>query len=116
MAVLIKNMEIPKFCDACPFACWSNLHQTGSCYLLDSEQCFDDYSTEYRTKRSELCPLIEVPEPHGRLGDLDAIKKQIDYIANLPWNKDVGTSGGMIAALEVVEDAPTIIPASEKEG
>jgi hypothetical protein len=38
----------------------------------------------------------------------------LDYIANLDWNKQVGASGGMLAALEVVEDAPTIIPASEE--
>ena len=73
MSVLIEGMELPKCCDACSFACWSNLHQTGSCDLLNSKQCFDDYSTDYRTKRSEHCPLIEVPEPHGRLIDADAL-------------------------------------------
>ena len=58
---------------------------------------------------------VEERPPHGRLGDLDAIEKQIDYIANLDWNKQVGASGGMLAALEVVEDAQTIIPAEESE-
>ena len=56
---------------------------------------------------------IEVSEPHGRLGDLTSIEAQLDYIANLDWNKQVGASGGMLAALEVVEDAPTVIPASD---
>ena len=62
----------------------------------------------------EFYDLVPVHEPHGRLGDLTSIEAQLDYIANLDWNKQVGASDGMLAALEVVEDAPTIIPASEE--
>ena len=108
MAILIKGMEIPKCCDDCKFVCWSNLHQTGSCYLLDSDQCFDDYSTEYRTRRSEHCPLIEVPEPHGRLGDLDALKDK--------WtHKDLDLFSQGWIWLRDLNRAPTIIPSSDGE-
>ena len=61
----------------------------------------------------EFYDLVPVP-PHGRLGDLTSIEAQLNYIANLDWNKQVGASGGMLAALEVVEDATTIITASKE--
>jgi len=68
-------------------------------------------------KKSDIkddCPLVEIP-PHGRLIDADAVEKQIDYVANLDWNIKVGVSGGMLAALEIVEDAQTIIEAEDGE-
>ena len=92
MGVYIKDLKKPENCDVCPI-------------FLAFTTCGCD---------RDHCMFQEVPEPHGRLGDLDAIEKQIDYIANLDWNKQVGASGGMLAALEVVEDASTIIQASEE--
>ena len=94
MAVLIEGMEMPKR------KMVVNIYADGRV-----TSPFDELG-------KKIGKAISVPEPHGRLGDLDAIEKQIDYIANLQWNKDVGASGGMLAALEVIEDAPTIIPAS----
>ena len=112
MGVYIKGMEIPKFCDACPFACWSNLHQTGSCDLLVGERCFDDYSTDYRTKRSERCPLVPVP-PHGRLIEESKI---LDIV--FEWCPDddgsVGKVGDLREMLDEIEALPTIMPANEE--
>lgn len=93
MSVYIKDLKVPENCDVCPL-------------FLNFTTCGCD---------PEHCMFQDVPEPHGRLGDLDAVAKQIDYMANLDWNKQVGASGGMLAALEVVEDAPTIIPSSKEE-
>ena len=102
MSVIVKGMEMPNKCCEC------NIRYEMFCPLL--HRFIADEG------RRHNCPLGEVPEQHGRLGDLDAVAKQIDYIANLDWNKQVGASGGMLAALEVVEDAPTIIPAEEVSG
>ena len=71
MSVLIKGMEMPECCDKCDFAQWSNIHQTAMCTRLYYNPCFEDFSREYLTKRSECCPLVEVKEPHGRLIDAD---------------------------------------------
>ena len=67
MSVLIKGMEIPKCCDVCQFSDWSNLHQTAMCKIYDYEPCFEDFSREYTSKRSNNCPLLELPKKHGRL-------------------------------------------------
>lgn len=73
MSVLIKDMRMSENCDVCRFGDWSNLHQTACCKMKDYQPCFSDYSTEYRTQRSEICPLVEIPEKHGRLIDFDAL-------------------------------------------
>jgi hypothetical protein len=82
MGVYIKGMEMPDSCDVCRFSDWSNLHQTARCKILEYKPCFNDFSMEYQEKRSKLCPLVEVPEPHGRLIDADALADDLDYDAN----------------------------------
>ena len=64
MSVLIKGMKMPKSCVDCIL------------YDLDSEQCpiYAIYKEDFSEKRFEKCPLIEVPTPHGRLIDADALK------------------------------------------
>ena len=108
MAVLIKGMEMPKegFVEII-IRDDGTVQQTGQSYRIDGT----DYYTPYIGEMPVMYKATPVHEPHGRLGDLTSIEAQLDYIANLDWNKQVGASGGMLAALEVVEDAPTIIPA-----
>ncbi len=67
MSILIKGMEMPSRCYDCPFAKWSNLHQTKACNCVSyySKPCFEDYSEEFYKKRADFCPLVEVPEPYG---------------------------------------------------
>lgn len=71
MSVLIKGMDMPKRCYDCDHLCWSNLKQSDICILTD---LLIKYETA-RVKRSEDCPIIEVPTPHGRLIDADAMKE-----------------------------------------
>ena len=59
MSILIKKMEMPKGCWACPFA-------VGKHY----ECLFTKKSSNWGlTTRPSDCPLIEVQTPHGRLID-----------------------------------------------
>lgn len=81
-SVLIRGMEMPKCCDVCIFCDWSNLHQTACCKILEYRPCFNDFSSEYEIRISDLCPLVEVPVPHGRLIDADALADDLDYDAN----------------------------------
>ena len=105
MSILIKGIEMPKCCDACKFVTWSNLNQTAGCYLVPYDvMCFKNYSTEYRTKRSDYCPLVPVP-PHGRLIDADAVTLEGGPYEYDDWCK---------WALEQYLNAPTTIPASEE--
>lgn len=107
--IVIKDMKMPKNGYDCPMC------RDGMCIIpgKDSDGICLSFGP-YEEKRPNDCPLAEVPEPHGRLGDLTVVEAKLDYIANLDWNKWVGASDGMLAALEVVEGAPTVIPASEE--
>lgn len=61
MAVLIKGMEMPKSC--------------GNCYMFSflSDSCritnhvTEEMNDKMFDRRFDDCPIIEVPEPHGRL-------------------------------------------------
>ena len=72
MSVLVKGMSIPDNCESCAF-------ETGFGFCLAKSDNFCGY-TNYR-KRPEWCPLVEVPEPHGRLIDeaivLEMIRKSM---------------------------------------
>ena len=59
MSVVITNYEMPECCDVCLFSCWSNLHQTCSCKLKEYEPGFQDFSSDYKIRRSDICPLEE---------------------------------------------------------
>ena len=98
--IYIKGMEMPKSCWHCRFELNNMCRATIN--RMRVESC----------DRHPDCPLVEVPK-HGRLIDADSVEKQIDYVANLDWNRKVGASGGMFAALEIVEDALTIIESEE---
>lgn len=70
MSVIVKGMEMPKNCKECPFSD----HQAWC--LIPGEwreryYCPDDDVSEH-------CPLVEIPTPHGRLIDADAIDYRND--------------------------------------
>lgn len=70
MGVLIEGMEMPFTCLTCDF------HK---CAGGVGDFCSLTKRRQFRFKnRPKDCPLIEVPEPHGRLGDLDAPISLID--------------------------------------
>ena len=56
-----------------------------------------------------------LPKRHGRLIDADALIKQLEAMANNRWNMQVGASKGLEAAIDTVDDAPTIIEADKGE-
>ena len=88
--IVIRGMEMPKNCLYCPFVSYDNDH----CVAIDKDIPI------YGTKPS-WCPLVPLPEGHGRLGDLDELQKQFEesYDDNAWWYTGR------------IEDAPTIIEA-----
>ena len=99
MSVLIKGMKMPKNCGVCPVEHYE-------CMLLG-----DTYVMQYfdGDERHPYCPLIEVPTPHGRLIDADAL-------ANDGWtlHKQVMIMGGF-AIHELPLKNPTIPTVIEAE-
>ena len=92
--LLIRGMEMPKSCMKC------KLCVSYKCVLTGEIRWSDEF--DYDSKRFENCPLVPVPTPHGRLGDLDALAAQCDDPYWCVWLSDI-------------EAAPTIIQA-DKEG
>lgn len=98
MGVYIKDMEMPKSCADCELAMHFDGYNENDC-PFNSFSYYD-------------CPLVPVP-PHGRLIDADALEKDGADI-----HEDVVCCGYVEDSIwgfshEMIENAPTIIPASE---
>mgnify|MGYP007122039505 CR=1 FL=1 len=109
MSVIVRGMEMPKNCKECPFS-----DHEAWCLLpgdwRERYYCPDD-------ERSADCPLISIPKPHGRLGDLDALwDRMYKYSDNEGAKMPFGDNDFMIhrdSACELIEDAPTVIEAED---
>ena len=100
MSVLIKGIEMPKSC----LICVCNIPK-GNCDLWRNQT-----PEEHRRERHPDCPLVEVPTPHGRLIDADALIKLLD---NCMFPSDMVTTRAVSMARNWLIDALTII---ESEG
>ena len=98
MGVYIPSMVVPKGCGDCPLA--EGRVMMGELVLI----CRIN-GNEY-SKSHGVCPLITVP-PHGRLIDADAVRCEID-------NKRPGRNYEDAWALTVIDNVPTVIPATER--
>lgn len=108
MSVIVKGMEMPK--GSCEW-----IRENGSlrrCKLLNGDDdckmqegiCADATWEE----QFAGCPLVEIPTPHGRLGDLDKLMTEfmdsdLDHLQRDDWKE----------VIQIVEDAPTVIEGSE---
>lgn len=109
MSVLIKGMKMPSGCRWCKM--------TDYCINTGRTWCFpakillaDDYKPIGFNGRPEWCPLVEIPEKHGRLIDADELKGQ--YPHDSDWEYPVNTNEYVV---ETINEAPTIIEAEGVE-
>lgn len=105
MSVLIKNVEMPMHCAMCGF------HGAMGDPMISQHFCKvtgENILTPYKGRLLD-CPLVEIP-PHGRLIDADALRD------NNSSAIEINSPDGTILAIDVaiIDDAPTIIPASEE--
>lgn len=117
MSVLIRGMEMPAHCAACPI---ERLYDYGDeiafyCLLNDGD------TKQVRSKcRRPDCPLVSVPA-HGRLIDADALTVKLQR--HREYHSDGSMSGAAISngigqCLDIIngKECPTIIPAEEGVG
>ena len=79
MSVIVKGMKMPTNCASCRMAVYFLDTGRAKCYATLS------YIKPERGKRSYDCPLLPLPEKHGRL--IDA--KALDYaFTDLRFNDD----------------------------
>ncbi len=124
MGVYIKGMEMPQGC----FFCICNKHldpDTDMCIL--TRDAFDSTFRVVEHRRDD-CPLVPVPEPHGRLVDLNALYEKFVRLENEAMQALKTTNAGSVNWIKWsviltertgykfdIADAPTIIPAEEEE-
>ena len=94
MSILIKGMELPNDCYVCSFAKWTDDGCAG---------CVADDKIHNASKPVD-CPLIEIPKPHGRLIDGDALQCKVDDIG-LGYYEVLGVTE------DTIDSAPTVIEA-----
>lgn len=109
MSVLL-NIAMPKTCEVCP--CNDDSWRCGA-----TGEYFD-YDDMYE-RRCADCPLVEVPAPHGRLIDADALINELasEHVGGLEaikkyTNADTWTAG-LHTAWRTIDDADTVIKAEE---
>lgn len=110
MSVLIKGMKMPESCLACPMREQGTIHEWELYCGLTGDYIghWDDKSLN-NGHRPDVCPLVEVPTPHGRLIDADELLKRKGNAYDSGGHLLYAVGTGSIVA------APTIIEAEEGE-
>ena len=103
MSIIVKGMEMPKKCGECPIVKFD-----GHSYICRSLGYSHKASVGFSIRMTG-CPLVELPEKHGRLFDSDEVKKVLD---DLPDSEDKWSA---IALLEWAIDKRWCIEAEGKE-
>ena len=108
MGVCVKGMYLPPSCYFCPMT-------NDGLYLCKANNPYKQLEDDCEERRPNWCPLVEVPEPHGRLGDLDELAKRIErerfhhsHTDGLAARHHVAEYGHFLNA---ISEAPTVIPA-----
>lgn len=113
MSILIRGAKAPRICGVCPFERngWPDEWEE-HCMLLGRQVGYFGK----KERKPEDCPIIEVPTPHGRLGNIDLI---IDELNGLFRTRDYDRidfyNHAIADCLATVRNAPTIIEAEEGE-
>lgn len=109
MSVLVKDMEMPKDCREC---CMAEYHiNTGKTWCKPADGLLAvNFKPIPFEGRPDWCPLVEVPNKHGRLIDADELKGQ--YPHDSDWEYPVNTNEYVV---QTINEAPTIIEAEEVE-
>lgn len=104
--ILIKNMKMPENCVGCPLA-----KNYGMCAITKKQFNWGN------PNRLSDCPLIEVPTPHGRLGDLDKLEQMFADIDNAPYSAFDGEEPFYTAedAAQIIRLSSTIIEGEGEE-
>ena len=81
MSVLVKGMEMPKTCAYCRFIYADpniEYEQPDGTKMVGGCCCCFTGNVIWNTKRDDDCPLGDVPTPHGRLIDADALIEDLE--------------------------------------
>ena len=113
MSILIKGMRMPENCLKCP------MQFGGMCYVMpddvDESRVAPTVEDAWKQRKPDWCPLVEIPEPHGRLIDADALKETLDYyICEANWGDEVNKALRWVKD-EFINSENTVIEAEGSE-
>ena len=106
--LVIRGMEMPETCGLCQLCLDDSRICNGYCMFF--------HRRVNMMERDKNCPIIPLPEGHGRLGDLDALINELRNLLD-KREKDAAFSGDREAgvtwddAIHHIIAAPTIVPA-----
>ena len=111
MSVLVKGMGMPNHCENCPAfeevfnekcrITGKSVNPHWSCTLQNEVY-----------PKPNWCPLIEVPDGHGRLIDAEYVK---EHITACMQNGRPMYAPELYELLAMIDDVPTIITADKEE-
>ena len=107
---VVVRMEMPQHCGEC------NLYVDGWCYALtpDSPQEKEWYASH--KERPPMCPILcQLPEGHGRLGDLDALADDVRSLWDYKTVDGITATTVLNQTLTDIRNCPTIVPAERSE-
>ena len=106
MSVIVKGMEMPDHC-------WE-------CWLMRNLICGASGELIPSSGKREHCPIVALPDKHGRLGDLDELwERMLKYTDNEGAKMPYGDDDSLIhrdSVCFMIESADTIIEAEGAEG
>lgn len=103
MGVYVSSMEMPETCKLCYL---SEFSAGFYAYVCKPTGVRIDYEMAKVSKPKRICPLIEVPGPHGDLIDRDKLRAK-EFIHD-------GDAYAVVMSRDI-RNAPTIIPADESD-
>ena len=98
MGIYVKGMTVPKNCCDCP--CFNDFGY----YFCN----LDDERRDVYDDRPEWCPLVEIPTPHGRLIDADALVPDVCHDWEDSWYLKSDDYSE-----KCIRNAPTVIEAED---
>ena len=95
--IMIRGMEMPETCGSCQLCLDDSRICNGYCMFFHRRVNMMD--------RDKNCPLVPLPEGHGRLIDADALRE--DWLEN-GENEHIYDTNAMLYS---IDNSPTIVPA-----
>ena len=93
MSVLVKGIKMPKDCPQCLLSSWSPITDKFlGCFVVPGKRYAVLKDKEYAesSERPDCCPLVELPEKHGRLIDENEVRTVMNWLLTQPqrptWN------------------------------
>lgn len=98
--IIICGMKMPRCCNSC--------HT--SMFCLAHKEVIP--LNKWISSRPNWCPLVKLPEGHGRLVDADAFKKSIyRYFDSFRGTEFNDLVKGILFSTHILDNAPTVVPA-----